>query len=121
MKKKAIEKIPYFGLKKTSSKKEVKYIGVTVVKIIGHEKHLFLEVYRNKKRIKRNAVGADRTHKKGFRHILAGKGRMDAAENKTGCLLWPSDMGRRASHMGTGEKRKYPTEHKGPGKDKEVL
>lgn len=52
MKKKAIEKIPYFGLKKTSSKKEVKYIGVTVVKIIGHEKHLFLEVYRNKKESK---------------------------------------------------------------------
>lgn len=44
-----------------------------------------------------------------------------AAENKTGCLLWPSDMGRRASHMGAGEKRKYPTEYRGPGKDKEVL
>ena len=52
MKKKAIEKIPYFGLKKISSKKEVKYIGVTAVKIIGHEKHLFLEVYRNKKESK---------------------------------------------------------------------
>lgn len=47
MKKKAIEKIPYLGLKKTSRKKEVKYIGVTAVKIVGHEKHLFLEVYRN--------------------------------------------------------------------------
>ena len=45
MKKKAIEKIPYFGLKKTSRKKDVKYIGVTAVKIVGHEKHLFLEVY----------------------------------------------------------------------------
>ena len=33
MKKKAIEKIPYFGLKKTSRKKDVKYIGVTAVKI----------------------------------------------------------------------------------------
>ena len=52
MKKKAIEKIPYFGLKKTSRKKDVKYIGVTEVKIIGHEKHLFLEVYRNKKESK---------------------------------------------------------------------
>lgn len=84
MKKKAIEKIPYFGLKKTSRKKDVKYIGVTAVKIVGHEKHLFLEVYRNKKRIKRNTTGADCTHKKGFRHILAGKGRMDEAENKAG-------------------------------------
>ena len=52
MKKKAIEKIPYFGLKKTSRKKDVKYIGVTAVKIVGHEKHLFLEVYRNKKESK---------------------------------------------------------------------
>ena len=49
MKKKAIEKIPYLGLKKTSRKKDVKYIGVTAVKIVGHEKHLFLEVYRNHK------------------------------------------------------------------------
>lgn len=53
MKKKAIEKIPYFGLKKTSRKKDVKYIGVTAVKIVGHEKHLFLEVYRNKKESKK--------------------------------------------------------------------
>ena len=121
MKKKAIEKIPYFGLKKTSRKKDVKYIGVTAVKIVGHEKHLFLEVYRNKKRIKRNADGADRAHKKGFRHILAGKGRMDETENKAGQLLWPSDMGRRTSHMGAGEKRKYTPEHRGSGKDKEVL
>ena len=52
MKKKAIEKIPYLGLRKISSKEEVKYIGVTAVKIVGHEKHLFLEVYRNKKKYK---------------------------------------------------------------------
>lgn len=49
MKKKAIEKIPYLGLKKISRKQDVKYIGVTAVKIVGHEKHLFLEVYRNEK------------------------------------------------------------------------
>ena len=52
MKKKAIEKIPYFGLMKTSRKKAVKYIGVTAVKIVGHEKHLFLEIYQNKKELK---------------------------------------------------------------------
>ena len=52
MKKKAIEKIPYLTLKKTSRKKAVKYIGVTAVKIVGHEKHLFLEVYRNEKTAK---------------------------------------------------------------------
>ncbi len=47
MKKKQIEKIPYFGLKKLSEESDVKYIGVTEVKIIGHKKHLFLEMYRN--------------------------------------------------------------------------
>lgn len=49
MKKKAIEKIPYLTLPEVSKKKNVNYIGVTAVKIVGHEKHLFLEVYRNRK------------------------------------------------------------------------
>ncbi len=49
MKKKAIEKVPYLGLKKISRKKSVKYIGVTAVKHVAHERHFFLEVYENKK------------------------------------------------------------------------
>lgn len=49
MKKKAIEKIPYLGLKKVSRKKQVKYIGVTALKNVAHERHFFLEVYENKK------------------------------------------------------------------------
>lgn len=49
MKKKAIEKIPYMGLKQVSRGQDVKYIGVTAVKIVGHEKHLLLEMYRNEK------------------------------------------------------------------------
>ena len=49
MKKKAIEKIPYLGLKQVSRGQDVKYIGVTALKIVGHEKHLLLEVYRNEK------------------------------------------------------------------------
>ena len=49
MKKKAIEKIPYLGLRKVSRKKGTKYIGVTAIKIVGHEKHLFVEVYKNNK------------------------------------------------------------------------
>lgn len=52
MRKKEIEKIPYLGLKKISRKKDVKYIGVTAVKIVGNKKHLFLEVYKNKKESK---------------------------------------------------------------------
>lgn len=49
MKKKTIEKIPYLKLSSVICKKDVKYVGVTAVKVIGHEKHLFLEVYQNKK------------------------------------------------------------------------
>lgn len=53
MKKKAIEKIPYFTLKNVSRKKNVKYVGVTGIKVISHEKHLFLEVYKNSKEAKK--------------------------------------------------------------------
>lgn len=49
MRKKEIEKIPYLGLKKISRKEDVKYIGVTAVKVIGNKKHLFVEVYQNQK------------------------------------------------------------------------
>ena len=49
MKKKAIERISYIGLKKNIRPKSVKYIGITAIRIVGHEKHLFLEVYRNAK------------------------------------------------------------------------
>ena len=49
MKKKAIEKIPYIGLRSVSKKKGAKYVGAAAVKIIGHEKHLITEVYRNRK------------------------------------------------------------------------
>ena len=48
MKKKTIEKIPYLKLPE-NVKKGAKYVGTTAVKVVGHEKHLFLEVYRNKK------------------------------------------------------------------------
>lgn len=49
MKKKAIEKIPYIGIERTSRKKGAKYIAATMVKIVGHEKHLITEVYKNEK------------------------------------------------------------------------
>jgi len=49
MKEKAIEKIPFLTLPKTSRKKNVWYIGVTAWRNIGGEQHLFLEVYRNEK------------------------------------------------------------------------
>lgn len=51
-KKKTIEKIPYLTLPEISRSKKVKYIAVTAFKNVGHERHLFVEVYRNKKKDK---------------------------------------------------------------------
>lgn len=47
MKKKAIKKIPYLTLPAVHKGKKVKYIGVTAIKMVGKEKHLFLEIYLN--------------------------------------------------------------------------
>ena len=66
MKKKTIEKIPYLGLKKISRINSVKYIGVTAVKNIGHQRHLFLEVYENKKESKKIPVVRITLTKKDF-------------------------------------------------------
>lgn len=46
MKKKTIEKVPYLTLTKKVGK-DAKYVGVTAFKNIGHERHLFVEVYKN--------------------------------------------------------------------------
>lgn len=66
MKKKAIEKIPYLTLPDVSRKKMVEYIGVTAFKVIAHEKHLFLEVYRNDKACKNVPVVRIVLNKKDF-------------------------------------------------------
>ena len=68
MKEKTIEKIPYLGLKKISRIKSVKYIGVTAVKNIGHQRHLFLEVYENKKESKKIPVVRMALTKKDLAH-----------------------------------------------------
>lgn len=49
MKKKAIEKIPYLTISGENKHKGAKYVGVTAFKNISKVRHLFLEVYRNKK------------------------------------------------------------------------
>lgn len=56
MKKKTIEKIPYLGLKKISRIKSVKYIGVTAVKNIGHQRHLLPE-HERKQRLRSDQHG----------------------------------------------------------------
>lgn len=47
MKKKQIEKIPYITLPGVNKDKDVKYIAVTALQIVGGERHLLLEVYKN--------------------------------------------------------------------------
>ncbi|MBD5550457.1 MAG: hypothetical protein HDQ96_04670 [Lachnospiraceae bacterium] len=49
MKKKAIEKIPYLTLPACYPDGEVLYIGRTAWHNIGHERHIILEVYENRK------------------------------------------------------------------------
>lgn len=94
MKKKAIEKIPYFGLKKISRKKAVKYIGITAVKIVGHEQHLFLEVYRNKKESKDVPLMRIVLTKKDFGTYIPEKGEWTRqkilTESGWSGLLWSS-------------------------------
>lgn len=123
MKKKAIEKIPYLGLKKTSRKKGVKYICITAVKIVGHEKHLFLEVYRNKKESKDIPLMRIILTKKRFWNLYSGKRRMDKTENPDGIRLERPDLerGRRFNQLAADGKREYITRHRGSGKDKKIL
>lgn len=95
MKKKAIEKIPYFGLEKTSRKKQVKYIGVTGIKIVGHEKHLFLEVYRNQKESKDTPLVRIVLTKKDFGTYRPESGEwtrqyIRSGNNNNGRMIWNS-------------------------------
>lgn len=95
MKKKAIEKIPYFGLEKISRKKQVKYIGVTGIKIVGHEKHLFLEVYRNQKESKDTPLVRIVLTKKDFGTYRPESGEwtrqyIRSGNNNNGRMIWNS-------------------------------
>ncbi len=47
--KESYRKNPIPGTETGQQRQDVKYIGVTALKIVGHEKHLLLEVYRNEK------------------------------------------------------------------------
>ena len=93
MKKKAIEKIPYLTLKKISRKKNVKYIGVTAVKIVGHEKHLFLEVYKNEKAARDVPVVRIVLAKKDFGTYFPGGKRWSRQKvyGNTYKLIWESE------------------------------
>lgn len=89
MKKKAIEKIPYLGLKKTSAKEDVKYVGVTAIKIVGHEKHLFLEVYQNKAKSKETPLVRIVLTKKDFgTYWPKGEWTRQKVETDYGEVIW---------------------------------
>lgn len=102
------------GLRKISSKEEVKYIGVTAVKIVGHEKYLFLEVYRNKKKSKETPLVRIVLTKRILAHT--GRGRMDPTES--GERLWRGDMGRTVIELGSDGERKYSSRCGRSGKNK---
>lgn len=97
MKKKAIEKIPYFTLKNVSRKKNVKYVGVTGIKVISHEKHLFLEVYKNSKEAKKTPVVRIVLTKKDFGTYFTETGDWsqkrveESTYNYRDKMIWSSD------------------------------
>ena len=102
MKKKAIEKIPYLTLPKVSRKRDVKYIAVTAVKNIGHERHLFVEVYRNKKAGMKIPLVRIVLTKKDFGNYFPEKGEWTRQKIETdhyykSWLLWSEPEDRSAS------------------------
>lgn len=98
MKKKAIEKIPYLKLARTSRKKDVKYIGVTAIKIVSHEKHLLLEIYRNDKEAKNIPVARIVLTKKDFGTYFTETGEWSRqkilSEYGRNRLIWRDDYNR---------------------------
>ena len=92
MKKKAIEKIPYLKLPAVNTEKEVKYVGVTAVKIIDHEKHLFLEIYRNKEKTREIPLVRIVCTKKDFASYIPEKEQWTRQKIETdggyGTLIW---------------------------------
>ena len=96
MKKKAIEKIPYLRLR-AETKKEAKYVGVTAVKNVGHEKHLFVEVYQNQEETKSVPVVRIVLARKDFGTYIPETGEWTRKKCKG--EYWDSLM-----WMGTGER-----------------
>lgn len=92
MKKKAIERIPYLTLKNTIRSKDIKYVAVTAFRNISHERHLFVEVYENKKACSKVPVIRIVLTKKDFGNYYPYKGIWTAEKIKDSVyystLLW---------------------------------
>ena len=98
MKKKAIERIPYLGLRKVYGKAGAKYVGVTAIKIIAHEKHLFVEIYKNREASKDIPVVRIVLTKKDFGTYLPEteewtRKKCDDGYSYTKRFIWRDDEG----------------------------
>lgn len=109
MKKKAIEKIQFLKLAKVSQRKDAKYIGVTAVKIVSNEKHLFLEIYQNSKVAKDIPLVRIVLTKKDFGTYFPEKGEWTRQKIETDkCynrgLVWHTPKDRRDTWQQTEKK-----------------
>lgn len=101
MKKKTIEKIPFLKLRKVSRKKDAKYIGVTEIKTIDDEKHLFLEVYKNSRKTRNIPLVRIVLTKKDFGNYFPESGEWSRKKIETGYysdgLIWGTQEDKRDS------------------------
>ncbi|MCM1192914.1 MAG: PcfJ domain-containing protein [Butyrivibrio sp.] len=74
MKKKAIERIEYLGLPKTSRKGNVRFVCRTAIKNVAHERHLFIEVYKNSKESREEPLVRIAFTKKDFGNYFPAEG-----------------------------------------------
>lgn len=95
MKKKAIERIPYFGLAQVIRKKAVKYVGVTAEQEIAGEDHLFVEVYKNSAENVTMPVVRIVLTAKDFGTYFPDRGEWSGVKLDNGDLLWEKLDGQR--------------------------
>lgn len=88
MKKKAIEKVPYLGLPKINQNKKVKFIGVTRIKNVAHERHLFLEIYCNAEESREVPVARIVMTKKDFGTYFPESGTWSRANIVTNAIYY---------------------------------
>ena len=95
MKKKTIEQIEYLGLPKTSRKKNVKFVGRTVIKNVAHEQHFFLEVYQNDKASRKVPIVRIVVTKKDFGTYFPAGGTWSRAKIRNSAysrkMIWNDD------------------------------
>lgn len=79
MKKKAIESIPYLGLKKSQQKERCQIYWCHDGQDYRTRKASFPGGVQEQKRIKGNTAGEDRAYEKRFQQLFSGKRKVDTA------------------------------------------